>query len=135
MSRLYLRMVFTRSLHRWFFILFYSYRCLKHRLYSVCIHLLSSNRGRHLWFSKYFKFLSVCLCVSFLWRFLHFSVWVFPFFSHLHNKWFRNQVLKLQYKVTTVLPHKVHRTTVAQLMWVSHKRTTLSCSGTWIWMA
>ena len=46
------------------------------------IHLLSFDWERRLWSSKYFKLVSVCLCVPFLQKSLHFSVRVFPFFSH-----------------------------------------------------
>ena len=47
---------------------------------SPCVHmhLLSSDWERHLWSSKYFYWVSACLCVPFLWRSLHFSV-SFPF--------------------------------------------------------
>ena len=37
---------------------------------------------RNLWLSKYIILLSMCLCVPFLRRSLHFSVRVFPFFFH-----------------------------------------------------
>ena len=45
----------------------------------VHIHLLFSDRERHLWSRKYIKF----LCLSFTRRSLHFLVRVFSFFSYL----------------------------------------------------
>ena len=55
-------------------------------LLHVYIHLLSSDRERHLWSFKYFNQVSLCLYVTFVQRFLHFLVRVFPFFSYfLYN--------------------------------------------------
>ena len=55
----------------------------EHVVMMACIHihLLSSDRERHLWPLKYI--VSVCLYVAVIRRFLHFSVRVFPFFSYL----------------------------------------------------
>ena len=40
----------------------------------VHIHLLPSDRKRHLWSSKYFSWASVCLCVPFFRRSLYFFI-------------------------------------------------------------
>ena len=45
----------------------------------VHIHLLSFDWKRHLWSSKYIKYVPVCLYVSFLQRSLHFFGNNFPF--------------------------------------------------------
>ena len=48
----------------------------------LCVHinLHSSDQEKKLWLLKYFNEASVCLCVLFNWRSLHFSVRVSPSF-------------------------------------------------------
>ena len=50
-------------------------------LLYVHIYLLSSDWEKHLWSSKYFEYVSVCLCVPFLWRSLQFLASFSPFLS------------------------------------------------------
>ena len=40
----------------------------------VHINWLSSDQERHLWSSKYLNYVSVCLCVLFVWSSLHISI-------------------------------------------------------------
>ena len=60
----------------------------------VYIHLLSSDQERHLWSSKYFDQVSVCLWVTFVWRSLSFFgksfSFLFLFVEIIYSYDFRN---------------------------------------------
>jgi hypothetical protein len=48
---------------------------------GMYVQLLSSDQERHLWLWKCFNYASMCLCVPFVWRSLHFLVRVSSFLS------------------------------------------------------
>ena len=56
-------------------------------LLCIHMHLLSSDWKRHLWSSKCFSKASVCLCLPFIWRSLHFFdksfLFLFLFLWHI----------------------------------------------------